>query len=147
MKRIILSLALLMLFLSLITGCKESEPRPLEGNWTIDSTETDAGVLVLGDGQIELSFLTEFIFEMYQGDGTVGTRDYTATAMYIPDFLGTDVGINLYQDGVDDPDDDYIELDGTLGSSNISGTYTGWGEYAIGGTKDIGSGTFTATRN
>ena len=146
MKRFIVSLALLILVLSLMTGCKEPTPRPLEGIWTIDSTEGTPGSLELGDGQIELSFFMEFVFEMYQGDGTVGTQDYTATAMYTPDFLGTDVGINLYQDGVDDSEIDYIELDGTLGSSSISGTYTGWGAYAS-GPKDIGSGTFTATRN
>ena len=90
MKRFIVSLALLILVLSLMTGCKEPTPRPLEGIWTIDSTEGTPGSLELGDGQIELSFFMEFVFEMYQGDGTVGTQDYTATAMYTPDFLGTD---------------------------------------------------------
>ena len=147
MKRFLLLGLILVAGLIGLSSCTEVV-RPLEGTWTVDSTETIAGDRVLGDGTITLSYVGALGgWEVYSGSGsfTGGIFDYVAEALYIPGFV---LAIELSEDG--DTDDDYIGLDDNTysGGNTMSGAYTGWGEYSSATTtgRDIGSGSFTATR-
>ena len=124
--------------------------RPLEGTWTVDSTEVVSGARVLGDGTITLNYLGEPLpgWEVYTGSGTFsGIFDYIVEVLYIEGF---GLSIEMYEDdGLDDPDFDNIVLDDAsyAGGGSMSGSYSGMGEYDTIGTKDIGTGNFTATKN
>jgi hypothetical protein len=154
MKRVLLACLVVALVIFGVTGCKkESEDRDLEGIWNIDSTEITGGVRELGSGAIELYYVMEMdipifgLVEYYEGSGNVGLQDYNVKAEYLPDFPGTNVTINLSEEG-DVPENDYIALGGTMmGSSSIEGEYIGVGKYATGKADDIGEGDFTATQD
>jgi len=148
-KRILLLGLLLAAALIGLSSCT-MVARPLEGTWTVDSTEmTPGGDRVLGDGTITLSYLGEvFGIEIYTGSGTfVGdVYDYIVEASYWPGF-----GVSLEFSEVGDTDFDYVALEDMsyAGGSSMTGDYVGMGDYANGSTggKEIGDGTFTATKN
>jgi hypothetical protein len=145
MKRFSLLALVLLVALLGLSGCKEDESALLAGSWTLDSTESVAGALELGDGSFSLTYmLTFFGIEAYSGSGTIGGNAYLISASYVPDLQS--VTISLYQ-GAEDIETDSIDLDDMSysGGDMLDGNYDGWGVYASGG-KDIGSGTFTATR-
>jgi len=128
--------------------------RPLEGTWTVTSTPTSAGTdRDLGNGTITLSYFAEFMgVELYTGtaifdDGRFGPYSYIVEASDWTGWLGSGVTIEMNQADDVDPDTDYIEIDdaGYTGGGTLSGTYQGWARYN-GGDKDIGNGTFTATK-
>jgi len=145
MKRFILLGLILTAGLIGLSSCTEVA-RPLEGTWTVDSTEIGGGARVLGDGTVTLSFLTEAIgMEFYTGTGTFvgGVFDYIVEAVYWPGF-----GVTIELSEVGDTDSDYVSLEDMAysGGGTMTGDYAGVGEYAAFATKDIGDGTFTATK-
>ena len=148
-KRILLLGLLLAAVLVGLSNCTMVS-RPLEGTWSVVSSLDPTAARVLGNGTITLSFLAEPLpgWEVYTGSGTLaGIYDYIVEVLYIEGF---GLSIEMYEDdGLDDPDFDYIVLDDASysGGGSMSGGYSGMGEYDTAGSKDIGAGTFTATKS
>jgi hypothetical protein len=149
MKRFALLALVLLVALLGLSGCKEDESGLLAGTWALDSTQLVAGALVLGDGSFTLSYLTSVTtflgtIEAYSGSGTIGGTPFLIDAGYWVEMQS--VTISLYQAG-EDSETDSIDLDDMSysGGDMLDGDYDGLGVYASGG-KDIGSGTFIATR-
>ena len=86
-----------------------------------------------GNGSFSLIYLGDVTFigtiEVYSGSGS------------------KQMHLSLYESG-EDPDVDCIDLEDISysGGDSIDGDYSGEGAYDSGSGKDIGTGTFTATR-
>ena len=151
MKRILLLGLVLAVSLLGLSSCNTgSGGGALAGTWTVDSTEVTGGSRVLGDGSFNITYVGEvtflFIFELYTGTGTIGGQAYSVDLAYVPDLQ--QVSISLYEPP-EDSETHYIELSDIsfTGGSSMDGEYEGYGDYDTAGTKDIGDGTFTATKS
>ncbi len=147
MKKYLLLGLVLFACLATLSSCK-LVVRPLEGTWTVTSLEVTSGARVLGNGTITLSFLSEVPglgWEAYSGSGTFtgGVFVYNAEGLYIPGF---GVTIELSETGEVDPNKISLDDNTFAGGSTLIGTYAGTGVYGSLQTKDIGAGTFTATK-
>jgi len=150
MKKFSLLALLIVIALIGLSGCEEDTSGAMAGTWTLDSTQTTAGAIVLGDGNFTLNYLYSasdmgITAEMYTGSGTIGGEDYLILAGYSPTLqMAT---ISLYQTG-EDPNNDSIDLDDMSysGGDTLNGDYAGWGTIYTSGAKNIGSGIFTASR-
>ncbi len=145
MKKYLLLGLVLFACLATLSSCK-LVVRPLEGTWTVTYSEVTSGTRVLGNGTVTLSYSGELMaIEIYTGSGSFvsGTYDYIAAGTYWPGFGSA---IQLHEVG--DTDSDYITLEDMAyaGGSTMSGSYSGTGAYASGGGKNVGAGTFTATK-
>jgi hypothetical protein len=150
MKKISLLALLITIALLGLSGCKEDTAGAMAGSWTLISSQDTAGTRVLGDGNFYLDFIMEvdagITVEYYTGGGNIGTYDYLIDAFWAPvwGFLTVSLyqtGENSSMESIDLDDDSYN------GGDQMEGDYSGYGVYAIGGSKYIGDGTFTATRN
>jgi hypothetical protein len=151
MKRILLLGLVLAVGLLGLSSCNTdgSGAGSMAGTWTLNSTQTAAGDVLLGDGSFSLSYVGEFnvllTFELYTGTGTIGGVDYSVDLTYLPTFQSVSISIYVPPE---DPEFDSIDLEDSsyTGGTTLDGTYTGSGKYATSGT-DIGEGTFIATQN
>ncbi len=150
MKKFLLIGLVLATGLILLSSCTPVA-HPLDGTWTVTSTDTVAGTdRILGDGTITLNYLASaFGVEAYTGTASFGggAYDYIVEASDWTGWLGFGVTIEMNEASDADPDADHITLDDSAwtGGATLSGTYDGTGAYN-GGAKDIGNGTFTATK-
>jgi hypothetical protein len=153
MKKFSLLALLILIALLGLSGCEEEDTSgAMAGTWTLDSVETSAGAdRMLGGGNFTLTYVTTShdlgTVEYYTGSGTFQAYTYNVDALYLVDFQW--VWIKAYEDG-EDLNTDSINLEDISysGGDNMDGDYYGEGVYEFGGGggKDIGEGTFTATR-